>query len=64
MKTMVQVSYPKAGKDSLYQGTCERCRRKVFGKVQRFPGEPGKSERILVYGNALQYPCSGARAKR
>lgn len=64
VKAMVRIAYPEAGKDSLYQGTCEKCRRKVFGKVQRFPGEPGKSERILVYGDALQYPCSGARAKR
>ena len=64
VKVLFPISYPEAGKDSIYQGKCEKCRRKVFGKVQRFPGEPGKSERILVYGNALQYPCSGARAKR
>ena len=64
VKVLFPISYPKAGKDSIYQGKCERCRRKVFGKVQRFPSEPGKSERILVYGDALQYPCSGARVKR
>ena len=64
VKVLFPISYPKAGKDSIYQGKCERCRRKVFGKVQRFPDEPGKSERILVYGDALQHRCSGARAKR
>lgn len=64
VKAMVLISDPKAGKDSIYQGKCERCRRKVFGKVQRFPGDPGKPERILVYGDALQHPCSGSKVKR
>lgn len=64
VKGLFPLAYPEAGKDSIYQGKCERCRRKVFGKVQRFPGDPGKPERILVYGNALQHPCSGSRVKR
>ena len=61
VSTLVLLAYPKAGNHKIYQGRCERCGRRVFGKVQRFPDNPGKSERIFVYGDALQHRCSGLK---
>lgn len=61
VNAMFLFAYPGA---RIHKGRCERCGRRVFGKVQKFPEDPEKSERISVYGDALKYRCSGARVKR
>ena len=61
VNAMFLVAYPGA---RIHKGRCERCGRRVFGKIQKFTEDTEESERISVYGEALKYRCSKSGAKR
>lgn len=60
----ILFSYPEVEGYTVYRGRCGKCHRVALGMVKQHSDEAGKSGSIVVSGDALQHPCSGARAKR